>query len=216
MINGGANRIVMSWVSFASAPRCPRPSAACRPDRTAGSRSTPARSPTVRTSVIPLPPSRGSSRLRSRSPRTRAFLELPGLQEAYHRMTNRDRRRIAAEGRPVAARSDHAQNVVPPFLIKAGPAAPRRRVDPAASARVGRATCRPFPTRRAAGGCTASSRSRCSIPSPHRASPLTRFSSTTVHPETWTPAALRPAPYRLQAAPSARRVFPAARSFLRP
>jgi hypothetical protein len=35
-----------------------------------------------------------------------AFLELPGLQEAYHCMTNRDRQRIAAEGRPVAARSD--------------------------------------------------------------------------------------------------------------
>jgi hypothetical protein len=65
-------------------------------------------------------------------------------------MTNRDRRRIAAEGRPVAARSDHAQNVAPPFLIKAGSAAPRRRVDPAASARVGRAACRPYPTRRAA------------------------------------------------------------------
>jgi hypothetical protein len=42
----------------------------------------------------------------------RTFLELPGLQEAYHRMTNRDRQRIAAEGRPVAARSDHAQNVI--------------------------------------------------------------------------------------------------------
>jgi hypothetical protein len=27
-------------------------------------------------------------------------------------MTNRDRQRITAEGRPVAARSDHAQNVV--------------------------------------------------------------------------------------------------------
>src|SRR4029453_10312533 len=112
MINGGANRIVMSWVSFASTPRCARPSAACRPDSTAGSRATPAHSPTVRTWVIPLPPSRGSSRLRSRSPRTRAFLELLGLQEAYHCMTNRDRQRIAAECRPVAARSDHAQNVV--------------------------------------------------------------------------------------------------------
>jgi hypothetical protein len=216
MINGGANRIVMSWVSFASTPRCARPSAACRPDRTAGSRSTPAHSPTVRTSVIPLPPSRGSSRLRSRSPRTRAFLELLSLQEAYHRMTNRDRRRIAAEGRPVAARSDHAQNVVPPFLIKAGLAAPRRRVDPAASVRVGRAACRPFPTRRAARWGAPPQAGPGARFHPHRASPLTRFSSTTVHPETWTPAALRPAPYRLQAAPSARRVFPAARSFLRP
>jgi hypothetical protein len=64
-------------------------------------------------------------------------------------MTNRDRRRIAAEGRPVAARSDHAQNVVPPFLIKAGLRA-------AALCRSGRERSRgasglpAFPTRRAA------------------------------------------------------------------